>query len=50
MARSSGYDNAGPLTPVGRVEPYITAYNAEEWLLDRLERHYPNPNDVRDLL
>ena len=28
----------------------ITAYNAEEWLLDRLERHYPNPNDVRDLL
>jgi hypothetical protein len=21
MARSSGYDNAGPLTPVGRVEP-----------------------------
>ena len=28
----------------------ITAYNAEEWLLDRLERHYPSPNDVRDLL
>ena len=28
----------------------ITAYNAEEWLLERLERHYPNSNDVRDLL
>jgi hypothetical protein len=28
----------------------ITAYNAEEWLLERLERHYSNPNDVRDLL
>ena len=28
----------------------ITAYNAEEWTLERLERHYPNPNDVRDLL
>ena len=28
----------------------ITAYNAEEWLLKRLERHYSNPNDVRDLL
>jgi hypothetical protein len=28
----------------------ITAYNAEEWILERLERHYPNPNDVRDLL
>jgi len=22
MARSSGYDNPGPLTPVGRVEPH----------------------------
>src|SRR6266540_1900190 len=28
----------------------ISAYNAEEWLLDRLIRHYPNPDDVRDLL
>jgi hypothetical protein len=28
----------------------ITAYNAEEWLLDHLVRHYPNRNDVRDLL
>jgi len=28
----------------------ISAYNAEEWLLDRLVVHYPNPNDVRDLL
>ena len=28
----------------------ITAYNAEEWLLDLLMRHYPNPHDVRDLL
>lgn len=28
----------------------ITAYNAEEWLLERLVKHYPNPHDVRDLL
>jgi hypothetical protein len=28
----------------------ITAYNAEQWLLERLERHYSNLNDVRDLL
>lgn len=28
----------------------ISAYNAEEWLLDRLIHHYPNPHDVRDLL
>ena len=28
----------------------MTAYNAEEWLLDLLVRHYPNPHDVRDLL
>jgi transposase len=28
----------------------ISAYNAEEWLLDRLVIHYPNPHDVRDLL
>ena len=28
----------------------ISAYNAEEWLLDRLVRHYPNANDIRDLL
>jgi len=28
----------------------ISAYNAEEWLLDRLVRHYSNPHDVRDLL
>jgi len=28
----------------------ITAYNAEEWLLEHLEQHYPNPNDIRDLL
>ena len=28
----------------------IAAYNAEEWLLDRLVVHYPNPCDVRDLL
>jgi transposase len=28
----------------------ITAYNAEEWMLDRLQRHYTNPNDIRDLL
>jgi hypothetical protein len=33
---------------VDRVK--ITAYNAEEWLLDRLVEHYPNPHDVRDLL
>ena len=28
----------------------IAAYNAEEWLLEQLERHYHNPNDTRDLL
>jgi transposase len=28
----------------------ISAYNAEEWLLDRLIPHYNNPDDVRDLL
>lgn len=28
----------------------ITAYNAEEWLLDLLRRYYPNPHDVRALL
>ena len=28
----------------------MTAYNAEEWLLDLLVRHYPNPHDVRSLL
>jgi hypothetical protein len=28
----------------------IAAYNAEEWMLDRLVCHYPNPHDVRDLL
>jgi transposase len=28
----------------------MTAYNAEEWLLDLLIRHYRNPHDVRDLL
>jgi transposase len=28
----------------------ITAYNAEEWLLDLLLRHYPNPHDARALL
>jgi hypothetical protein len=33
---------------VDRVK--ISAYNAEEWLLDRLVMHYQNPHDVRDLL
>jgi hypothetical protein len=28
----------------------MTAYNAEEWLLDLLVQHYPNPHDVRALL
>jgi hypothetical protein len=28
----------------------IAAYNAEEWLLDRLVLHYSNGHDVRDLL
>jgi len=28
----------------------MTAYNAEEWLLDLLVRHYPNTHDVRALL
>ncbi len=51
-----------PLAEVGRREVMrleqkaivdrvkITAYNAEEWLLERLLRHYDNPHDVRDLL
>jgi hypothetical protein len=33
---------------VDRVK--ITAYNAEEWLLTLLVRHYDNMHDVRDLL
>lgn len=33
---------------VDRVK--IAAYNAEEWMLDRLLRHYDNANDARDLL
>lgn len=28
----------------------MTAYNAEEWLLERLAPHYPNPHDIRLLL
>ena len=28
----------------------MTAYNAEEWLLELLVRHYSNPHDVRALL
>lgn len=28
----------------------ISAYNAEDWLCDRLIAHYPNVHDVRDLL
>ena len=28
----------------------ICAYNAEEWMLDRLVQHYRNPHDVRALL
>jgi transposase len=28
----------------------ITAYNAEEWLLERLLPHYPHPEDIRGLL
>lgn len=28
----------------------LTAYNAEEWVLDRLLLHYPNPHDIRALL
>lgn len=28
----------------------ISAYNAEDWLCDRLVAHYPNLHDVRDLL
>ncbi|MDO8692014.1 MAG: helix-turn-helix domain-containing protein [Dehalococcoidia bacterium] len=28
----------------------LTAYNAEEWLLELLAPHYPNPHDVRALL
>jgi hypothetical protein len=33
---------------VDRVK--IAAYNAEEWLLELLARHYPNTHDVRALL
>jgi transposase len=28
----------------------VTAYNAEEWLLERLLPHYPHPEDIRGLL
>ena len=28
----------------------MTVYNAEEWLLELLVQHYPNPHDVRALL
>jgi hypothetical protein len=35
-------------TLVDRIK--ITGYNAEEWMLDRLQRHYANAHDVRDLL
>ena len=35
-------------TLVDRIK--LTAYNAEEWMLDRLQRHYPEPHDIRDLL
>jgi transposase len=28
----------------------MTAYNAEEWLLERLAPYYPNPHDIRQLL
>jgi transposase len=28
----------------------IAAYNAQSWLADRLVRHYPNTNDLHDLL
>ncbi len=35
-------------TIIDRVK--ITAYNAEEWLLSILVRHYDNADDVRDLL
>lgn len=35
-------------TIVDRIK--VCAYNAEEWLLDLLGRHYPNTHDIRDLL
>jgi hypothetical protein len=28
----------------------IAAYNAEEWLLEHLDRHYDDPRDIRQLL
>jgi hypothetical protein len=28
----------------------MTAYNAEEWLLERLAPYYPSPHDIRQLL
>jgi hypothetical protein len=35
-------------TIIDRIK--LTAYNAEEWLLERLLPHYPNPHDARALL
>jgi hypothetical protein len=47
----------GPLPQVPRLERKLitdvvrmAAYNAQSWLVDRLARHYPNTNDVHDLL
>lgn len=28
----------------------VAAYNAEEWLLERMDRHYDDPRDIRQLL
>lgn len=28
----------------------VAAYNAEEWLLERLDRHYDDPRDIREVL
>ncbi len=28
----------------------VAAYNAQSWLAERVARHYPNPNDLHDLL
>jgi len=62
VARQRALPKQVPLAEVGQREVMrleqkaiidrikITAYNAEEWLLDRLLRHYPNPHDIRALL
>ena len=49
--------NLGPLPLTPQLETKliadavkVAAYNAQSWLADRLARHYPNSNDLHDLL